>query len=142
MYLQRKRDFIYENNIAKCIIHYKHQEFCGNAYCHPQDKDMESQRTGFTIAEARAEIKLLKHILKTEVRPQLQILTHIYTNMCHSSKFNKKSYEAKTLLNQIKRYDEEERGISYLIQDKKDFLKSYINGKEEMYQKIRKARNN
>jgi CHASE3 domain sensor protein len=62
--------------------------------------------------------------------------------MCHSSKFNSKSYEAKTLLNQIKHYDEEERGISYLIQDKKEFLKSYIDGKEKMYQKIRKARNN
>ena len=91
--------FGYAQGSACCIIIYNGFEFVGEAQCHPDDMDMESERTGLCIAEARAMIKVMRFKRDYEIAPQLKILNHLYSNMSTSKYFNPKSYEAKMLRN-------------------------------------------
>jgi hypothetical protein len=88
-------EYRYANGTATYIMTYNGYKFIGEATCHPDDIDFESERVGLTIAEARANIKVLHHIRKCEVKPQLKILKHLYNNMKSSTHFNSNSYEAR-----------------------------------------------
>jgi hypothetical protein len=54
---------------SMCTIKYKGKEFIGIANCHPDDTDFESERVGMTIAEARANIKVLCFMRDCEIKP-------------------------------------------------------------------------
>lgn len=122
---------------ACCIIKYQGMEFVGEATCHPEDKDFESERIGLTIAEARANIKVLQFIRKFEIKPQLKILNHLYTNMKTSTHFTPDSYEAKMLRSQINALKKELEMIENDIKYEKKFVKDYIDGKNKMHQRLR-----
>jgi hypothetical protein len=47
--------YIDENN-SYCDLTYNNLTFTGVATCHPEDEDMKSERTGYFIAEMRANI--------------------------------------------------------------------------------------
>ena len=71
--------------------------FTGVAYCHPDDLDFASERTGLFIAESRAIIKVLIFQRDHEIKPALATLNHLYSNMRTSKYYNPKSYEAKMI---------------------------------------------
>ena len=70
--LKENTEYGYVNGSAVYIITYNGYRFVGEATCHPDDMDFESERVGLTIAEARANIKVLRHMRDCEVKPQLK----------------------------------------------------------------------
>lgn len=129
-----------EENLASCIISYNGMEFVGIAQCHPDDFDFASERTGCTIAELRAHIKMLRYRRDGEITPTLKTFKHMMDCMKTSKKFNPKSYEAKMIRNKINQLEDELHEIKSDIKYFNNNLRTYINGKEEVYQKVRKAR--
>ena len=126
-----------ETGLAQCLIKYNGIYCDGEAHCHPDDMDFESERVGLTIAEARANIKVLRFIRDYEIKPQLKILTHLYSNMKTSKSFNPISYEAKMVRGQIRAIEKELATINNGIADEQKFVKDYIDGKDKMYKRLR-----
>ena len=90
----KKEKVIYNYNedtgIAFCTIYEYGLEFMGAALCHPDDKDMKSERTGCEIANRRAYIHLLCHERDNIIAPQLKALKQLYYSINKSKNFNKK----------------------------------------------------
>lgn len=138
--MDRNISFGYAQGSSCCIIKYKDFEFVGEAQCHPDDMDFESERIGLQIAETRATIKAMRFVRDFEIKPQLKILQHLYGNMKTSTHYNPKSYEAKMLRSQIQAIENELAATNNAIADERKFLKDYIDGKDKFHQKLR-ARN-
>ena len=127
----------YDNGKSTCTMTYKGINFSGEAKCHPDDMDYGGERTGMSIAEARANIKVLCFIRDHEIKNQLKILNHLYCNIQNSKYYNEKSHESSMLRNQIAAIEAELAAIKNAIADERKFLKDYINGKDELYKKLR-----
>ena len=119
------------------IIYYNGHAFDGTAICHDEDKDFESERVGLTIAESRANIKVLRHIRDCEIKPQLKVLNHLLANMKTSKYYRPNSYEAKMLRSQIRAIEKELTTIKNGIADEQKFIKDYIEGKDKLYKRLR-----
>ena len=130
-------EYKYGEGSAVCIIKYNGYDFVGRADCHPDDEDFESERVGLTIAEARANIKVLVHMRDCELKPQLKILNHLYSNMRTSTHYNPISYEARMLRSQIRAVEKELATINNGIADERKFVQDYIAGKDKMYKRLR-----
>ena len=135
--LKENTEYGYVDGSAVYIITYNGYRFVGEATCHPDDMDFESERVGLTIAEARANIKVLRHMRDCEVKPQLKILNHLLSNMKTSKSYNPISYEAKMLRSQIRTIEKELATINNGIADERKFVQDYINGKDKMYKRLR-----
>ena len=135
--LKENTEYNYMDGFAVYIITYNDYRFVGEAICHPDDKDFESARVGLTIAEARANIKVLRHMRDCEVKPQLKILNHLLSNMKTSKSYNPISYEAKMLRSQIRTIEKELATINNAIADEQKFIKDYVDGKDKMYKRLR-----
>ncbi len=135
--LKENTEYNYADGFAAYIITYNGYRFVGEAICHPDDMDFESERVGLTIAETRANIKVLRHMRDCEVKPQLKILNHLLSNMKTSKSYNPISYEAKMLRSQIRTIEKELATISNAIADEQKFIKDYIAGKDKMYKRLR-----
>lgn len=129
--------YTYDHGNSLFVIYYNGNSFDGTAICHDEDKDFESERVGLTIAEARANIKVLRHMRDCEVKPQLKILNHLLSNMKTSKYYNPNSYEAKMLRSQIHAIEKELATISNAIADEQKFIKDYIEGKDKLYKRLR-----
>ena len=135
-----KTDYAYENGTAYFIIYYKEFIFTGKAKCHPDDLDMESERTGLTIAEARACIKMKKFIRRHEIKPIIDAYNHMLKNIQSSSKHNPKAYESCMIRSQINHWENKLFELSADIADEEKYLNEYIEQKDKLYRKLR-ARN-
>lgn len=129
--------FNYQDGKSTCIIEYKGISFCGEAKCHPQDNDFESEKTGLQIAEIRANIKLLQFRRDTEIKPQIKILKHLLHNIQSSQSHNPKAYESIMIKKQLKSLNMDLNEINGVIHDEKRYLKDYIDNKDKFYNKIR-----
>ena len=127
-------DYDKETLKSSCIIEDKNIIGIGDAYCHPKDSDIASERTGVHIAEDRAYIKYLQNYKACQLRPALTALNHVYSTMCHSTHFNPHSYEAKRLRKEIKNIEKEINKVSTSIENIKLRLKEYIDDKDKMAQ--------
>ena len=101
---------------------------------------MASEKTGLEIAQRRATIKMIKHEINNNIKPQLAILKQLYFSMQHSSQFNPKSYENKMLQRKIKEKEIDLETFKELLNMEKKELKSFLDYKEKFYQKIRNKR--
>lgn len=139
----KKNDALYEwdeeTGVATCILIKNNIPYVGCATCSPNDEDMKSQKTGFHIAELRAQIKYLQQI-KYDLRVRLSALNQLYYSMNRSKRFNEKSYENKMLSRQIHLTKEDLNLIYDLINEYKEEVKTYINDKDEFYKTIRRNR--
>ena len=135
-----KYSWIEQEGKATCTIIIKGKEFTGIAYCHPDDEDMKSEKTGKFIAEMRATVAYLTHIRDNELKPQLAALTQLYNNLKASKKHNEKSYEIYILRRQIRLTTSELTKIKQELTALKQGIKDYIKGKECFYQAIRMRR--
>lgn len=134
--------FNYQDGKSTCIIEYKGISFCGEAKCHPQDNDFESEKTGLQIAEIRANIKLLQFRRDTEIKPQIKILKHLLHNIKSSQYHNPKAYESIMIRKQLKSLNADLNEVNGIINDEKRYLKTYIDNKDKFYNKIRSKRDN
>ena len=130
-------DYGYEDGSAYFIIHYKDQTFIGKAHCHPNDKDMESERTGLTIAEARAHIKMMKFIKRYEVQLVINSYQHLLKNIESSKHHNPRAYESCMIRSQLAHWENKLAEIKADIVDEEKYLKEYINQKDKLYHKLR-----
>ena len=135
-----KTSYHYENGYAIFTIHYKDCAFSGDAKCHPDDMDMESERTGLTIAEARAHIHMMKFIKRHEIQPVVDTYHHLLKNIQSSKKHDPRAYESCMLRSQLAHWENRLAEIEADIADEEKYLKEYINQKDKLYKRLR-ARN-
>ena len=135
-----KTEYNYDHGNSLFIIYYKDQVFIGEAYCHSDDMDMESERTGLTIAEARAQIKLKKFQKRFEIEPVVNAYRHTLKNIQSSTHHDPKAYESCMLRSQLTHWEDKLAEITSDIADEEKYLKEYIIQKDKLYRKLR-ARN-
>lgn len=136
-----KKTFSWDAGTATCTTFYKNRAFTGTAHCHPEDADFESERVGLHIAETRVDILVLQYIRNTELKPAIAALKRIQDAFDHSSKYNAKSYEAKTIRRQLRQLEMELAAVNNELATLRLNLRAYIHAKEKLYQKLRKDRN-
>lgn len=129
----------FDGIVSTCTILDGHNIFVGTAFCHEDDADMVSERTGLFIAEGRAIIKRYQHIKNNQLKPAIQILKHLENNLRQSKYFNEKSHDFVMLQRQIRIKEEELDVIEQQIAMEKQGLKDYIAQKDKLYTKIRKG---
>lgn len=134
--------FYTDEEYSYCEIIYKNITFTGHAKCHEDDYDMKSERTGYSIAEIRANIQKLTWIRDYEILPAYNNFKHFYNCLTNSPKSNKESYEIKRVYKEFKRLEYELRAIRKAIKDEREYVRNYINKKEELYQRLRKGKTN
>jgi hypothetical protein len=140
--MKRKYDYNSETGTSHVIISEGDNEYHGFASCHDEDKDFKSERIGMTIAEARAEINFLQYIRDNEIMPALKALKHLYSNMKTSKYFNLYSYETRMLRRQICIKENDLIAVKQEINSRKQFITEYIKQKDELHDKLRKAKKN
>lgn len=126
---------------AGCRIFYKQNTFVAYAHCHDDDVDFMGEKTGCSIAEMRADIKLLKHIKNNEILPKIEVLNHIYSIYMSSDKYDKDCQEAKAVYKELHRLEKQLSAVNNGIDTLKENLKLYIAEKEKFYTRVRKGRN-
>ena len=127
-----------EEGIAQCVLVDGNEVFYGFASVHPDDRDLANEYTGLHIAENRAMINALQYRKNYVITPSLKALKHLYCSMQHSTHFNPKSYEAKMLNRQIQLFEDDLEATKETIAELKEYLKTYIQKKDEAYKAIRK----
>lgn len=132
--------YSYDHGDSLFVIYYNGESFVGTAHCHDEDKDMESERTGLTIAEARAYIKMLKAKKKYEIQPKIDVLRHLLKNIQSSKRHDPEAYESCMLRSQLAHWENKLEEINTDIADEERSLQDYIKQKDKLYQKLR-ARN-
>ena len=134
-----KKKFTYNEEVgcSTCEIIYHNKKFQGYSFCHEDDMDFKSERVGMSIAEARANIEVMRFIRDCEIKPALKALRHLYHNIICGRNFNLKSHEIKMLLRSIQRMEKELDAINNDIADERKYLKDYISGKDKLYNKLR-----
>ena len=127
-----------EEGLSTCFItDDKGYMYIGEALCHEEDNDFQSERTGGEIAYRRAKIEVLRAIRDHELIPALKALKQVYYSMAHSPRFNKKSYEAKTLLRHIRMTEFDLATNKEMLASERRKLKEYIDGKDKFYKRLR-----
>lgn len=130
-----------ENGVSTCIITNKQGKvFVGMAQCHPDDMDMNSEYTGSSIAEMRAERAALRDMRDNEIIPELRALKELHGSMKHSKQFNPKSYENIMLQRMIRQKETELQDIRLLVSRQNQAIREFIFEKEKCYQGIRRHR--
>ena len=136
-----KIEWFEETGVALCTITDSYNRtYHADAFCHPNDQDMMSEKTGCEIANRRAEIMVLKGYVKNELKPRLRALKQLYYSMNRSKYFNEKSYENKMLQSQIRVIKNELDTTNEIIAELEYDLSRYLNEKDEFYKKVRKHR--
>ena len=134
-------DWDSENGIATCILTDGHHHvFYGEARCHPKDKDMMSEKTGYAIALRRAYIKALCYYRDSDCKPKLKTLKQFYNSINFSKEYDSKHYIVKRLLKHIDIAQKDLDSINELIKTEREQLKIFIDQKDEFYGKIRNNR--
>ena len=115
--------------VSKTIIvdTFNNKKYEGVAKCAPDDYPYAKEYVGETISQTRAKIEMLKDIRDNEIKPQIKILNHLYTNMSTSTNFNPKSYEAKMLHRQLQIKRADLNAVNDLIESMKQYIKDYLD---------------
>ena len=123
---------------AVCIlVDDKNRTFIGQAYCHPNDIDMMSERTGCELAFRRAKLQYLRTVRDAEIKPALEALEHLYACMVHSTHFEANSYEARTIRKHIRQTKFDLATTKEMIANEYQEITDYIQGKDRIYIRIR-----
>ena len=140
--MPREPKFIFLDNIVRCELEDPdtHEIVVGEAKCMPQDMDMMSEKTGLQIAETRANIKFLKHLIK-ESKKELKALKDFHSLLKFNPYYNEENREVKLLIKEIRRREKDIKENENSLKEMKDSLIEYIAEKEKFYQKIRRIRN-
>ena len=122
--------------VASCILSDGEKVFTGFAQCHPDDKDMSSEKTGCEIAFRRARINALRGY-RDELKIKLKALNQLFYSMNKSYRFNEKSYENKMLQRQIRMIDFDLITTKEMIATEEQSLRQYLSDKDKFYTKTR-----
>ncbi len=124
-----------DNGTTICTLRDKSNNIVyGYAQCHPEEPQ-PSDRVGEYIATIRAEIKYYKLIRKTELRPQMKAMEHIYACIANtgSKLYDKDSPEAQLVWRQYWRLREDYITIGELIIELENALNAYLADREKYF---------
>lgn len=138
--MRKEPEFIYEQGKAICMLTDKNNKpIIGIADCHPDDADMENEKTGYEIAFKRAKIASYRRY-RDELKERLAALNQLFYSMKMSKHFNPNSYENRMLQRQIRLTKMDLDTAKEMIATEQQKLREYINAKDEFYKKIRSNR--
>jgi len=136
-----KETFVSTDNEIKCILSVDGYNYIGIAKCCPEDKDMQSEKTGQHIAYQRAFIKCLKHNLFI-IKLQKKEIKDFYNSVKDGKEFNINGFVERKLRREIYELNQEIIYFKALIEGNEKSLKDFISQKDNFYQKIRTKRDN
>lgn len=122
--------------VASCILSDGEKVFTGFAQCHPDDRDMSSEKTGCEIAFRRARINALRGY-RDELKIKLKALNQLFYSMNRSYRFNEKSYENRMLQRQIRMINFDLTTTKEIIATEEQNLRQYLSDKDKFYTKTR-----
>ena len=135
-----KIEWFEESGLALCTITDSYDRtYHAEAFCHSNDQDMKSEKTGCEIAFTRARIKYYQYY-KECLKERLSALNQLYYSMNRSKYFNEKSYENKMLQSQIRVIKNELDTTNQIIAELEYDLSRYLDEKDKFYKKIRHLR--
>ena len=125
---------------ATCFLEDKEGNvFYGSAFCHDDDEEFQSEKTGCTIALARATIDYLRWY-RDQLRTELKTLRHFYSIIEQASDFDAKAKIPRMLRRQIHlKEDELDLVRSEIVTEQKE-LKQFIDDKDLFYRRMRYIR--
>lgn len=129
-----KASYYKDGSVYICEINYKDHIFIGRTICYPSDRTYESENTGYTIAESRAEIQRLCFV-RDEVNAELRAMKRLRS----TARIVKGSNLEKHLNEEITSLSYRLDLISETIQDIKNSIKHYIEDKDRLYRQWDKA---
>ena len=129
----------YKDGVAFCQYRYKHYLFEGEAICHEDDKDFESELVGLDLADSRAYLKYLR-VRRDELSMRYDTLNGFYKQMEADKHFDENSSYAKKFRNEITYTYLELQGCRETIKFLPKKLDEKIKARESMYQKLRRKR--
>lgn len=137
-------EYIANNDSATtiCYLTDGDNQFIGMTTCHPDDMPYASELTGGYIAEGRAIIKMLQHHKNNVIKPQIEVLEHLYGCMKSSKSYNAKSNETRLIRRQLQMKKNELANLRCDIENIKQTLKEYISLKDKQYAKYNKQAEN
>ena len=131
-----------ETGIATCILECDSRKFIGTAKCHPDDLDMESERTGLFIAECRAYINYKRYLRDTRYLPQYNILKHTYQTALQTKGCENDYHAMAVIRKQMQIARKKLDLIKAEIVAEQAQLKFYIDQKDKLYNRIRMSQAN
>lgn len=123
-----------ENGTTICTLRDKANNVVyGYAQCHPEEPN-PSDRIGEYIATIRAEINYYKLIRRTELRPQMKALEHVYSCIANtgSKVYDKESPEAKLIKREYWRLYNDCQAIGEIIVSLEQSLREYLKARENL----------
>lgn len=124
-----------EEGLTICTLQDKNNnKIYGYAHCHPEEPQ-PSERVGEYIATIRAEINYYKFIRRTELRPQMKALEHVYSCIANTNSklYDKDSPEAQLVWRQYWRLREDYKIIGEIIEELKNALNLYLQEREKYF---------
>lgn len=138
--LKRKEyNFNKETGEATFKYTYKGHTFTGKAYTHEDDKDMMTEFIGLELADNRAFVQYLK-VRRAELETRLQALQGMYNYLSDDKNFDLSSSYARKFRLEILDTKNELDNCRIAIKDIPKFMKSKIEGRDEIYKKVRARR--
>lgn len=123
-----KATFYNDGSKYTCKIDYKDHVFIGETTCYPEDEKYKTERTGYNIAECRAEVQRLR-FLRDVVNAELRAMKRLRS----TAHIVKGSNVEKHLNEEIITLTEKVGLIDETIQDIRDGIKCYIEDKDKVY---------
>ena len=125
---------------ATCVYRFHGEDYWENAYCHPEDKQFQSEKIGCTIAELRAHIKALTQWRDLELRPGLKALKQLHYSINTSKYYNPDDYAEKMITRQIELKQSDIDVANEQIHALKAQLKDYLRNLAKVNESLRRQR--
>lgn len=123
-----------------CLIDDNHgHTFVGKAICAEEDREFESEKIGFNIATARAQIKAIKYVIELEEQ-ELKGLKHYLSVVSRSKFFSIEKYMKKMLFRQINHREIYINELKEEVKHMQTEIQMYIIQKDDYHAKIRSMR--
>lgn len=137
--MKQEPKFRYDQEAGVTICQYEDKYgrlFLGTAMCAPEDEDVKSEFTGYSIAEYRAKIDYAR-TRKIDALMRYEALRDLYYSMQHSSHYNPKSYEARRIKKHYMQALGNLKEARVTYQGLQTGLRNYIDTKEKIANKYR-----
>lgn len=130
-----------DDGIAVCKITNPENDYIavGMARCHPEDRDMMSEKTGLEIAYHRALMNLYKNKVKN-LKKERRVHEDIYKTFMSMPNFDKENRYIRVVRHRIYGLKEEIKIYQELINNTRAYINDFIDNKTKFYNLTRANR--
>jgi hypothetical protein len=115
------------------------KKYVGEAFCHPNDRDVFSEKIGMDIAYFRSEIKYLQDI-KNTLSTKLALVEDLYSRLLTRQGVTENSPEMKGIRRQIYLIKRDIEDTKCDIQKVNNEIQDIINNSEDFSRRLRNNR--